>query len=126
MSRKFSDEMIQGIWDKASGHCWYCGKALVFESRLWAVNEDSFTVDHIIPGIAEENNLVPACMNCNSAKGKKTLAEFRYTRATHMARVKEGRPLFSKLQKDWLESVGLQLPPLQHYEFYFEKERLLP
>ena len=53
---------------KFSNRCAYCGQ------------QKKLTKDHIIPIIAgggdEIGNIVPACMDCNRRKGKKSLEEF--------------------------------------------------
>lgn len=55
---------------EASGYtCHYCGNP-------------ANTADHIIPvskgGGHEKSNLLPACTNCNSGRGNKTLLRLRY------------------------------------------------
>lgn len=58
----------------ADGHCTYCSK----EARL--------TLDHVIPlskgGKHSKDNVVPACLRCNSSKGNKTLEEWNAKRLT--------------------------------------------
>jgi len=54
---------------KYDGHCAYCGK----EAKL--------TLDHVIPliqgGKHSIDNVVPACLHCNSSKGARTPEQWR-------------------------------------------------
>lgn len=60
------------ILAQADGHCAYCDK----EAKL--------TLDHVIPlskgGTHSKDNVVPACLHCNSSKGNKTLEEWNAKR----------------------------------------------
>lgn len=73
----YQHPQIRGaVWAKTNGRCWYCG---------WRMNPFvNFTVDHVQPRAAggKDNlaNLVPCCRDCNSAKGTRSLLEFRRTR----------------------------------------------
>ena len=57
---------------KCGGRCWYCGMT---------PDPGDITVDHAKPrsrgGQNFEDNLLPACMNCNNEKGPLTVSEFR-------------------------------------------------
>ena len=72
---------------KGLGHCWHCGKKLVFKNRKKGLR-GAWHMDHypvvyrdiesqIIFGVTDPNdpkNLVPACVNCNlSHKYEKSL-----------------------------------------------------
>jgi 5-methylcytosine-specific restriction endonuclease McrA len=56
------------ILTEADGHCTYCSK----KAKL--------TLDHVIPlskgGKHSKDNVVPACLHCNSSKNNKTLEEW--------------------------------------------------
>lgn len=60
------------IFADAHGHCHYCDK----EARL--------TMDHVIPlsrgGKDSKDNVVAACLHCNTSKGNKTLEEWNKAR----------------------------------------------
>lgn len=60
------------ILAQADGHCAYCDK----EAKL--------TLDHVIPlskgGTHSKDNVVPACLHCNSSKGNRTLEEWNAKR----------------------------------------------
>lgn len=73
------DEMLTpaewlAILAEADGHCAYCDK----EAKL--------TLDHVIPlsrgGKHTKDNVVPACLHCNSSKGNKTLEQWAASRST--------------------------------------------
>lgn len=65
-------------WDEIrlsyGGRCVYCGKPAVSQ-------------DHIVPmirgGTHSADNVVPACISCNSSKGAKPLLVWMYERHTH-------------------------------------------
>ena len=72
---------------KGKGHCWHCGKKLVFKNRKKGLR-GAWHMDHypvvyrdiesqIIFGVTDPNdanNLVPSCVNCNlSHKYEKSL-----------------------------------------------------
>lgn len=73
-------------------HCWYCGVQLYQyfkikkDGRKVGVRKhytDKATKDHLIPyskGGRGSKNLVPACGDCNSHKGDRTLEEYRLQR----------------------------------------------
>lgn len=53
-------------------YCWYCNCLLT---------EETSSLDHVIPlsrgGSDRPQNVVPSCKRCNSAKGNKTIPEWR-------------------------------------------------
>lgn len=59
-------------WIRQKRPCAYC-------------NQPATTIDHVIPlvrgGTSYEGNLTPACLRCNSAKGRKLISEWRAGRA---------------------------------------------
>lgn len=59
---------------RTPGICWYCG-------------EEATTRDHVTPrsrgGTDDPENLVPACVRCNSQKRDKTLEEYRAWKYAH-------------------------------------------
>lgn len=78
------------------GVCTYCG------------SEAETRYDHIIPisegGAADINNQVPACEDCNSAKGDKDVIEWHQDRDEPVPRIVWGKYL--KLYRDQLEEAG--------------------
>lgn len=68
---KFTKQDWQDIQVAFHNACAYCGKIL------------PLSIDHIIPifrgGMHSKDNIVPACVSCNSKKGTKTLSEFLLT-----------------------------------------------
>lgn len=72
-------ELTVFVRTKTNHCCWYCGRKF---TTLGAQEEDSFTIDHIIPldkggSRVDINNLVPACQACNYSKGNKRLEVWR-------------------------------------------------
>jgi 5-methylcytosine-specific restriction endonuclease McrA len=63
----------QTVYEKTDGHCAYCGTEL---GKL-----KNMTLDHIVPlsldGGNGVNNMFPACLTCNQAKGALTVEQFR-------------------------------------------------
>lgn len=108
-------ETKKAVWDKCSGHCWYCGKK---------VNPFFMHYDHVYPhskgGDDSINNLVVSCPSCNFSKSDLSITEWR---------LKIGRNLGLALSKGFikqLEQNGIDVlddvytwePPVL---FYFEK-----
>ncbi|MFL6211911.1 MAG: HNH endonuclease [Pyrinomonadaceae bacterium] len=103
------------IWAKTGGRCYYCG--LVLEYKL------SFCVDHIIPQIGgggdNIENVVPACRNCNSSKGTKSLEQFRFHRRMQKFQQQNG-VRFTFPQVEYLKRIGVKLDIPEHV-FWFEQ-----
>jgi 5-methylcytosine-specific restriction endonuclease McrA len=98
------------VWEKTQGRCWYCGNEL---RRTWDFVSDPyctdhFVIDHVVPtsagGTSELVNLVPACRQCNTLKGQRSLEEFRARQARH------GLPVFTPAHLDYLRQLGIALP----------------
>jgi len=98
---------------KTNGLCYYCGEKLEFLT---------FTADHIVPQVSggedDADNLVPCCKSCNSAKGSKSLDDFRFYREMQKFQQKTG-VAFSQRQVEYLESLGVRLDIPAH-NFWFE------
>lgn len=105
------------IWAKTDGKCYYCGLMLKLK--------EPFCVDHIIPRSAggghHLDNVVPACRSCNSAKGTKTLEDFRFHRRMQKFHRKNG-VAFTPAQVQYLESIGVELDIPDHV-FWFEEKQ---
>lgn len=84
------------IWE--SKRCYYCGVSIC---------SDSATVDHVVAkslgGGNEPENLVACCKSCNSAKGDKTLDDFRILLALNSS---EWKGVFSVKQVKMLMLRG--------------------
>ena len=104
------------VWNKTNGFCWYCVKELVFDFGEFGSScnsTDKFSVDHIKPDKNNKlENLVPCCRGCNSAKGTKTVEEFRL-------RCEIGI-WFGKDQIEYLRSFGIEIPKRKSIVFYGE------
>ncbi|MBI1392710.1 MAG: hypothetical protein GC152_08220 [Alphaproteobacteria bacterium] len=111
------------VLEKSGGQCFYCGERLIWrrETKVKKRIRREFVVDHFVPkrrgGTDRIENLVPACWNCNSSKGPKTISEFR----DYEFRREYGWPFFTVEQLNWLESKGIELPPKPYFYFWFEE-----
>lgn len=63
------------LWKQGYRKCHYCGIRLTWRGK------GKLTADHVIPrssgGTDRRKNLVPACYDCNQAKGNKMPDELR-------------------------------------------------
>ncbi len=77
---RYSDDLLNSIYDKTGGYCAYCGKKLAFVNYGIQGARANWEVDHDIPisrgGANEFKNLVAACFICNRSKGDLTGKEF--------------------------------------------------
>ena len=77
----FSDERLNRIFGKTDKRCAYCHKQLSWSNYGIRGRRGAWEVDHSLPisrgGTDHLNNLVPACVACNLAKGDMTAGEFR-------------------------------------------------
>lgn len=110
---KSNPKIVQRIWEKTNGVCWYCG------AKMQAFLD--FTIDHILPRCAgggdEEGNLAPCCSKCNSMKGTKILDQFRW----YLTLKKNGVPKFSSEQIIWLRANNFDIYKMyEPIKFYFE------
>lgn len=124
------------VKEKTDGRCWYCGIYTQpfdeekfreeSEDHHYRIPSDTFVIDHFVPlsfgGKNDIHNLVPCCWACNNAKKNKTLEEFRFLRSRQLA----GMPNFNEDQISYLLLHGISLPPIQTYQFYFERTGLKP
>ena len=104
------------IWERTNGRCYYCGLLLD-----WGT---TFTVDHIIPRTEKGGhnlaNVVPCCRSCNSAKGDRSIEEFRFSRSMQLFQEQTGVS-FTSAQIAYLESIGVYLQ-VSTYKFWFERQ----
>lgn len=91
----------EGKFFRCQAQCWYCRISLVLAGH----EPNRATKDHLTPlsrgGSDEIGNIVPACIDCNRAKGEMTESEFRTARAHITARFSlAGLPTVEKKQND--------------------------
>lgn len=70
------------IFTRDSWKCWYCGDDVVpFSVETATATPQTAVIDHVHPkvkgGTTKDDNLVCACWKCNSAKGGKSVEEYR-------------------------------------------------
>ena len=123
---KWTRETVKAVFDKSSGRCWYCGKALSIDSRYATVTRDSFAIDHFIPihagGPDTIDNLVPACCACNCQNGRHDIEHMR----DQCTRRDAGCPPFNRAQIAYLKRRGFDLMALPRHVFWFEKNEVFP
>lgn len=73
-------QQLRAVYEKTDNRCWYCGH------RLHPLGD--WQVEHQHPrakgGNDDTSNLVPACRDCNSLKGNRTVEEYRQALNTKM------------------------------------------
>jgi hypothetical protein len=67
-------ELLEGLWIKQSGCCYYCGVEMEKHSSCRAKAE----IDHVIPGLDEPDNLVWSCRYCNKMKSNHTIETLQH------------------------------------------------
>ena len=69
---RFTDEVINYVYDKNDGYCSYCEKKLAFVNYGKPRKQGAWHIEHSNPRIRGGSdylrNLVPACINCNMDK----------------------------------------------------------
>jgi hypothetical protein len=107
MSNTFSPRKVMQIWGTSNGLCWYCGKT-------------AEEIEHVHPkfhgGRNDIDNLVPACKWCNKSKRANDLEAWRGKLS-----IKLGMS-FTPEQRLYWAAKGVELPPDEQYQFYFEKQ----
>lgn len=106
------------VFQRTDGRCFYCGCRLIFGTADNPSPINGFTVDHVVPGLEEPSNSVPACKSCNSSKGSRSIEQFRVTKMRKMGM------LFTALQVAYWEGRGVQLPKAEPVLFWFEHQGL--
>jgi hypothetical protein len=101
---------------KTNGRCWYCGRVPKSGDPM-----EKLCIDHVVPrihgGSNTDDNLVPACRQCNVIKGDRSLEKFRVLMAWKI----EGVTIFDDSQIAWLEEHGIVAPMPDRYVFYGER-----
>ncbi len=112
-ARNYSRALKLLMLERAFHKCHYCGNSLELTNS---------TIDHIDPMGADDNsNYAISCNSCNSAKGDKSLDDFRtYLEARYLI---EMLPKFnwSTNQLIWLASQEWFPYKAPCHKFYFEK-----
>lgn len=84
-------------------YCCYCGKLIVktnIYNRLTSINNDEFTIEHLVPKSKGGNNSLknkrPCCKRCNSWRGNKELLEFKNDVKFHLDNktIREGYTIY--------------------------------
>ncbi|MBI4258110.1 MAG: HNH endonuclease [Thaumarchaeota archaeon] len=69
----YSDDLLDYVYDKNNGYCWWCGKKLAFTNYGVHGAKGAWEIDHSNPvsrgGTDYLGNLVPSCIECNRSKG---------------------------------------------------------
>lgn len=111
----------QSIFNKSSGHCWYCGSDL---------NGTKWQADHFYPVIRVDgkmlypeldtlDNLVPSCAPCNNFKTSANIEGFRFMVAEQFKNVPRGSTGMRQLVR--LGLVDMSEKPVK---FWFEQQGL--
>lgn len=85
---RFSNDDLNGIYDRTDGDCHICGRRLSFTNYGQFGSRGAWEVEHSVArargGTNRRNNLYPACIPCNRAKrdGTTRSARARYGRTT--------------------------------------------
>lgn len=114
MATKYSAIKKSHVLAKTSGRCAYCGVPL---------SDESLTIDHIHPknhgGDNSVPNLLASCRPCNTAKGSKTIEQWRRFYAVKLV---TGKTIFGQEQVDYLFKNGLfpAIGASESFQFYFQ------
>lgn len=115
-SRNYFRAMKDLMLERAGHCCEYCGKDLVGGES---------SIDHVDPfGPDEVSNYRIACRSCNSAKGQKSLEDFRHYLLT--VRIRESMPAlgFTTAQAAWLNAQAwFPFAVSEPVRFHFETRR---
>lgn len=64
--------VVNYVYDRMGGYCFYCGIRLSFKNYGRVGKKGAWEMDHFIPiasnGAHQLYNLVPACVSCNTEK----------------------------------------------------------
>ncbi|MBI6182504.1 MULTISPECIES: HNH endonuclease [Serratia] len=114
MTTKYSAIKKSNVMAKTSGKCAYCGVSL---------SGESLTIDHVLPknrgGDNSVSNLLASCRPCNTAKGAKTMEQWRRFYAVKSV---TGKTIFGQEQVDYLFKNGLfpAIGASESFQFYFQ------
>ena len=76
--RHVSGDTVLALWALQDAKCWYCGKDMMCSMSPGFVKlaHNSVSIDHVIPGVWEGNNVVLSCLDCNRKKGHAESGDF--------------------------------------------------
>ncbi len=78
-SRRIGRGTRRRIYKTDNYQCVYCGVRVIPDYEVGKDDPSDYgdiaTVDHVIPGITDYNNLVTACQSCNATKSNRTPEE---------------------------------------------------
>lgn len=76
--------LVNLVYDRTEGYCYYCGKRLSFNNYGAVGARGAWEIDHFIPysrnGAHQVTNFVPACVDCNTRKSDLMPWEFEPSR----------------------------------------------
>jgi len=64
---------LRAVYEKTKGRCWYCG-SYMYPLGNWQVEHQNPRAQG---GDDHHENLVPACRECNTRKGNRTVEQYR-------------------------------------------------
>jgi 5-methylcytosine-specific restriction endonuclease McrA len=108
--RSFSKNKRRYLFGLCGGRCAYCGRDIVFED---------LHVDHVVAlskgGSNENDNLLPACKECNASKGQFSIEEYRDS-------IQNYHEQFAKTNVKYRNAVtyGIITPHRRDITFYYE------
>lgn len=116
MARITNNDRYFAIMRKSGGRCWYCGVNI----HPAKPGRPRASVDHLLSvrdgGADDDDNLVPACVPCNSSKCARGLDELRHNAAQRALSM----PGFSREQIGYLRRKGFDLSAYDGFKFWFE------
>lgn len=111
------------VYAKTGGRCWYCGTQT---SLPPCPTPARMSIDHLMPRILgggdDLANLVPACRQCNCAKGGRTVEGFRLQQFYGQHDIEP----FSDRQLAWLAAHGVRPLDMPRPRFWFEVMGVTP
>lgn len=110
----FTQEQRSRIYDRTSGRCHLCHKKLAFKNYGAFGTRGAWEVEHSRPqangGTHHLNNLFPACIHCNRAKGTFSAASARAKNGKRHAPLSKSRRAAAKAENAFLGGlVGVVL-----------------
>jgi len=98
----YDTKTLRRIYDRTSGYCHLCGKKLSFSNYAYPRRKGAWEVEHSNPRVSGGsdglNNLFPACIQCNRAKGSYTTRTARSWHGRRRAPLsREGRKKTKRL-----------------------------
>jgi 5-methylcytosine-specific restriction endonuclease McrA len=78
---KYTDQILNSIYDKTDGCCHICHKKISFSNYGIPGSKGAWHVDHSVAtvrgGSNRFSNLMPACIPCNTSKGAQSTKSVR-------------------------------------------------